>query len=361
MATLTFTNTADFVALNNCSINDAVLPGLFNFSADDSGTGIDEATLQNAANATTLDVSTNAGSLTVTPNTNASQIGPDTTYSAPLARFPSAFGATDFDVRAPITWTGETSVHTNAKPHKQQYYENAVDNGDITGWTTDTSLPAVRYYSQAIVTKNRVYLLGGSSAGSITSAVYTAPINSDGTLGAWSTGTSLPNVLADSQAIVTKDRVYLLGGNLSGSSVVNVYTAPLNSDGTLGAWTTGPSLPGVLRLSSAVVTKNRVYLLGGFTSTTVSTVYTAPINSDGTLGTWSTGTSLPGAFLNSQAVVTKDRIYLLGGNHGSGQVSTVYYAPVNSDGTLGTWATGTSLPGALADSQAFVTGGKSTG
>ena len=29
-------------------------------------------------------------------------------------------------------------------------------------------------------------------------------------------------------------------------------------------------------------------------------------------------------------------------------VSTVYTAPINADGTLGTWTTGTSLPGALA-------------
>jgi hypothetical protein len=72
-----------------------------------------------------------------------------------------------------------------------------------------------------------------------------------------------------------------------------------------------------------------VYLLGGYNgSAYVSTVYTAPINSDGTLGTWTTGTSLPGALSHSQAIVTKNRVYLLGGYNGSAYVSTVYTAPI---------------------------------
>jgi hypothetical protein len=72
-----------------------------------------------------------------------------------------------------------------------------------------------------------------------------------------------------------------------------------------------------------------VYLLGGYNgSGWVSTVYTAPINSDGSLGTWTTGTSLPGVLGYSQAIVTKNRVYLLGGYNGSAYVSTVYTAPI---------------------------------
>ena len=241
----------------------------------------------------------------------------------------------------------------NAKPWKQQYDFNFEDNGDITGWTTGTSLPGELSLSQAIVTNNRVYLLGGSTSSGAVSTVYTAPINSDGTLGTWTTGTSLPEAMYASQAIVTNNRVYLLGGFTGSAAVSTVYTAPINSDGTLGTWTTGTSLPGVVSHSQAIVTNNRVYLLGGHDAD--STVYTAPINSDGTLGTWTTGTSLPGELSLSQAIVTNNRVYLLGGSTSSGAVSTVYTAPINSDGTLGAWTTGTSLPEALFYSQAIVT------
>ena len=242
------------------------------------------------------------------------------------------------------------------QPWRQQYEFNTTQTGDIAGWTTGTSLPGTLGASQAVVTKNRVYLMSGHNGSAYVSTVYTAPINADGTLGAWTTGTALPGALGASQAIVTKNRVCLLGGWTGSAYVSTVYTAPINADGTLGAWTTGTSLPGALGASQAIVTKNRVYLLGGYnTPSYVATVYTAPINADGTLGAWTTGTSLPGVLGASQAVVTKNRVYLLGGNNGSSWVSTVYTAPINADGTLGAWTTGTSLPGVLGYSQAVVT------
>ncbi len=244
------------------------------------------------------------------------------------------------------------SMHPGSgKPWKQQYEINSTQSTDITGWTTGTNLPGTLYHSQAIVTKNRVYLLGGSVGDGIESTVYTAPINEDGTLGTWTTGTDLPEPLAGSQAIVTTDRVYLLGGNTYSSTV---YTAPINEDGTLGTWTTGTNLPKGLHGTLAIITKNRVYLLGGGTidAGQTSNVYTAPINEDGTLGTWNTGTSLPRVVAYSQAIVTKNRVYLM---CLSNSTSTVYTAPINEDGTLGTWTTGTSLPGGVAYSKAIVT------
>ena len=226
----------------------------------------------------------------------------------------------------------------------------------LGAWTTGTSLPASVSDSQAIVTNTHVYLLGGYNSGAYSSTVYTAPINTDGTLGAWTTGTSLPVTVACSQAIVTKTQAYLLGGHTDGAYSSTVYTAPINPDGTLGTWTTSASLPGSLAYSQAIVTKNRVHLLGGYVNgANSSVVLNAPINPDGTLGAWTTGASLPSAVYHSQAIVTKNRVYLLGGLVRAAYSSTVYTAPINTDGTLGAWTTTTSLPETVANSQAIVT------
>ena len=229
-------------------------------------------------------------------------------------------------------------------------------DGTLGTWTTGTSLPGPLCYSQAIVGKNKVYVLGGSSnAANMISSIYTASINSDGTLGSWVTETSLPVGFAYSQAIITNNRIHLIGGNNGSGHTGFVYTAVLNSDGSIGVWGTGTSLPGPLVAAQAIVTKNRVYVCGGSNGTYTSLVYTAPINVDGTLGTWTTGTSLPGILGWSQSFVTKDRAYLLGGTtNGNNAVSTVYTAPINVDGTLGTWTTGTSLPAILYYTQAIV-------
>jgi N-acetylneuraminic acid mutarotase len=233
-------------------------------------------------------------------------------------------------------------------------------DGTLGSWIEDISLPGALGLSQAIVTKNRVHLIGGvNSSNTASSIVYTAAINADGTLGAWGTGTSLPGTLCTTQAIIIKNNVYLLGG-ATGDSTINtsvVYIAPINSDGTLGAWVTYTSLPEPIRALTAIVTKNRVYICGGTNSsvTAVSTVYTAVINSDGTLGTWITSTSLPSTLAIPQTIVTKNRVYLLGGQDTINNVSTVYSAPINTDGTLGTWEVGTSLPVSVRTTQVIVT------
>jgi N-acetylneuraminic acid mutarotase len=191
--------------------------------------------------------------------------------------------------------------------------------------------------SQAIVTKNRVYMIGGSNGTSFISTVYYATINADGTLGTWLTGTDIPTALAFAQAIITKNKVYLIGGGTTVMDSSTVYVASINSDGTLGAWTTGPTLPGKVSHHQCAVTKNRVYVLGGWNSTTLSTIYSSLISEDGTLGSWVTETSLPVGLVNSSIVVFKNTLYLIGSGTSTLQssFSTVYTAPINSDGTLG--------------------------
>ena len=219
-------------------------------------------------------------------------------------------------------------------------------------------MPGILSNSQAIVTKNRVYLLGGNiSNGVSTNIVYTAPINSDGTLGTWTTDVSLPLAIHAAQAVVTKNRVYLLSGINNTTYITTIYTAPINTDGTLGSWTTSGNIPGVLTSSQIAVTNNRIYLIGGYNGTTfVSAIYTAPINTDGTLGTWTTDTSLPSVLSHSESIVTKNKVYIFGGAiAGNTGTTTVYTAPINADGTLGPWTTGTALPSNLYLSQAIVT------
>jgi len=218
------------------------------------------------------------------------------------------------------------------------------------------------YASQAIVTKSRVYLLGGKGS-SVTNKIYYADINSDGTLGAWQTDTNtLPEALSHSQAIVTKSRVYLLGG-YNGSVYINkIYYADINSDGTLGAWQTDTNtLPDNLVVSQAIVTKSRVYLLGGYNGSSVTNkIYYTDIDNSGYLGSWTTDSNtLPDNLEYSQAIVTKSRVYLLGAaqTHFLHDVTNkIYYADIDSSGYLGSWTTDSNtLPDNLAASQAIVT------
>ena len=241
------------------------------------------------------------------------------------------------------------------QPWRQQYSFNKA-NSTISAWVANTPLPISISSSHVIVTNNRVYLLG-RWLNNTTSTVYTAPINPNGTLGAWVTSTPLPIALWGAQAIVTNNRVYLLGGYDGATYLSTVYTAPINANGTLGAWVTGAPLPIVIYAAQTIVTNNRVYLLGGRNGVTyLSTVYTATINTNGTLGTWVNSTPLPGSVSSSQAIVTNNRVYLLGGYVNGIEISTVYTTSINPDGTLGAWVINTSiLPTTLSATQAIIT------
>lgn len=247
----------------------------------------------------------------------------------------------------------------SGQPWKNQYQINQTQLGDITGWANGTSLPGATGHHSCFVTKNRVYIVGGFYGGSnVGSTVYTAPINGDGTLGTWATGTAYPTVIAGAAPLVYKNRVYLLGGSTNGNNAISsIYTAPINADGTIGSWTLNSSaLPVGLNSHQAVIIKNNIWVIGGHNgSAYTSGTYVAPINSDGSIGTWVAGNTLPFVVANHQIAVTLNRIYLITG-YSSASHTGIATASVNSDGSIGTWSLyGTSLPAGMSHTQMVVT------
>lgn len=257
-----------------------------------------------------------------------------------------------------ITYSGLYAIISNiytkliragsGQPWKKQNEFSSEES--IASWVTGTSVVATKG-AQVVVTKNRAFLLGGQNGSGVNqNQVYSAPINADGTLGTWSSSTALSGATAYSQAIVTKNKIHLLGG----LSVTAIRSATINADGTLGTWSDTQNLPENFGASSALVTKNRVYLLGGWTSTYSATVYTAPIDSNGNIGTWAAGTPLPEPIAYAQSLNTKDWVYLVGGSNASGPINKIFRAPINADGTIGTWALYGTLPTTIQMAQLVV-------
>lgn len=229
------------------------------------------------------------------------------------------------------------------QPWRRQYEFNKNPNGDLI-FTATTSLPDTLGMSQAVVTKNRVYLLGGFNANTgSTTTTYTAAINTDGTLGAWSTTTPIPVPMYMAQAVVVKNRVYFIGGSGPTNAV---YYAPINADGTLGTWVAANSMPAYIGRLAVLVTKNRIYVFGGVNSTVgyTSDCYTAPVSNNGDIGTWTATNSLPGPLGSTQVVVIKNKVHLIGGYTGTVWAPNSYVADINADGTVGTWSVGGVLP-----------------
>lgn len=240
---------------------------------------------------------------------------------------------------------------TNGEPWVQQYAFNTTQSGDISVWSSVAGLPIAPSYGSAVVTKNRSYIFKGSS-------VYTAPIDGSGVIGVWGTATSLPGILVNSSCVfTTKNRIYIAGGIDAGSNVVStVYTATISDDGIIGVWSIGPSLPGNRYAGSVVITRDKVYFLGGrvggWSESETNTTFVASIDDDGVVGAWSSGPSLLYASAWGAVAVTLNRVYRFGGYPNTQKVCT---ATFSDDGVLSDWSAASDLPIGFQLTNAVVT------
>jgi hypothetical protein len=215
--------------------------------------------------------------------------------------------------------------------------------GNVGAWQTTTSLPVSRLSQTASVAYNHfAYLVGGVAGSSFTSTVYYAALNTDGSVGSWQTASnSLPTSLNNESAIAYNGYLYVLGGDANSGLLDSVYYARLNSDGSVGSWQTDNSLPADVANGAAVEANGDVYLIGGDNTGTLSSVYYAKLNSDGSVGAWQTaGNSLPAASEYATAVANNGYIYVVDGASGNPLV----YAKANSDGSVGAWQTASNSP-----------------
>jgi hypothetical protein len=252
-------------------------------------------------------------------------------------------------------------------------------------WTTTMALPTAMTGLRAVAVPGTsspspsafAIVTGGFNGTANTTTVWANNLNADGTVGSttnttWATITAnpLPTTLAhhamaeadDTNSLVPVGNrfIYVLGGqvNLTDVGGTNtVYMASVDATaGTVGTWTAlTNTLPQPLLGLSATVHNGFLYVAGGLntTATPVTAVYSAPVNSDGTIGTWTTATNaLPTARAFGTMFVYGGIIYFIDGDpnasilpndQGVGDTLTYYASAVR--GKVGTWTlNGNSTP-----------------
>ena len=244
---------------------------------------------------------------------------------------------------------------------------HAATAGSVDAWQTGTALPTAGFSNSTAATYNGyAYVLGGASSGNPLDTVYYASLSSsDGSVGSWSSATSLPVPLVGSTAVEYGGHIFVFGGETTGLTAVNtVYSAPINSDGTLGSWSTQTHLPIALSYGGSTIVNGYVYIVGGFdgSNSNLDTVYYAKLNTDGTLGSsWTLSPNTTSLTSYSSVISYNGYIYKLGGNYGNG----ANYAHVNSDGSTGAWSALPDLPmdieatsGTVANGYVYLVGGQ---
>ncbi len=247
---------------------------------------------------------------------------------------------------------GLTDGMTNA----DRVYRAPVNtDGTLGSWTwinDGNLLPSPVLQAPMLVYGGYIYSISGwnSSTNTYTSAVQYAKINSDGSIGTWTTGPNLSITFDGGGYASYGDKIYLISGEHNGSLSKNVYylTARSGGGGTTSAWTaSGNTMATGRRSHGSAIYNGYLYALGGMISVSDRTdsIEYAKINDDGSVGSWNTTTSLPSARAGMGTVAYAGRMYIFGGKTSSVSITdSVYSAPINTNGTLGSWTSQANLP-----------------
>jgi len=245
-----------------------------------------------------------------------------------------------------------------------QINTHALTGGSTATWqATSTATLTGRFGSGYVAYNGFAYVLGGMSNATtpITSVQY-APININGTVGAWTTTTPLPTARGYGMVATYNGYIYVYGGYTSGTSALNsVIYAKINTDGSLSSsWQTASSTmaTAVCRAGGAIY-NGYIYAIGGQTGTTTSgcddggtptlvgTVQYAQILANGDVGTWTTSSNTFTARMSVGVAAYNGYLYMVGGtlNGGTTNLTNTMYAAINDDGSLRSWVTAaTTLP-----------------
>lgn len=139
------------------------------------------------------------------------------------------------------------------------------DDGTLAGWTSTTRLPAAWGGMGLAAQGNSLYVVCGSTGGSATNRVLRATILADGSLGAWSDTSPLTGAAREyNAAFAMKGRVYVIGGENAGQPIREASSAPVQADGSLGAWAAEPPLLAARWSPAATAWNGCLYAFGGY-------------------------------------------------------------------------------------------------
>ena len=216
--------------------------------------------------------------------------------------------------------------------------QNGIFSPSLINWTATTPLPQALQALGAVFVPiedgttpaNYVFVAGGADTSAApVRRVLRAVVDQNGALqGSWSEMTTLPEArayhalvaatpfTAPIDTLTSGGFLYVLGGldSLAAPSAA-VWVAPVGLDGSLGAWQSTTALPAPLRSPSAVIFAGSVYLTGGANAQGMAQTATwrAPVNPDGSLGTWQSLAPLPLAASHSALVSFGPFLYAVGG------------------------------------------------
>lgn len=179
-------------------------------------------------------------------------------------------------------------------------------------WESAAPMTTPRDGLTAVAIGGHIYALGGYNGQARLNTVERASVNPDGSLASWQSESSMTQSRYQSAAVAFNDRIYVLGGL---NSLFSVEQAEVRQDGSLGEWQPGTPMTTPRAGLGAFVLGGHLAALGGYDSSTnwFASVEQAPLNTDGSWGAWQAASTMSQSRVYMATVTVGGRIYALGG------------------------------------------------
>ncbi len=181
-----------------------------------------------------------------------------------------------------------------------------------------------RWYHASVIVGDMLYIMGGRDQSGVLDSIEHATILPNGDLSGFTEDTiklSSPRLVPTVAAL--GNRIYVIGGgvNVAGDPLSTVDIFSRSTDGKLTLIEPGTIPLNTARwAASSLFFDNRLFLLGGIATGSLSSVEWAQINDDGTLGGWSTSSARKPAFPplgmgrnEGNAIIVQNQIYVFSG------------------------------------------------
>lgn len=202
-------------------------------------------------------------------------------------------------------------------------------------WSSLPPMPLALYGSSTASFAGTIYLIGGRDQ----NGVYPGSMAYDPNTSQWRSLAAKPTPVAETDAAIIQEKVYVPGGiNNDGKAVRNLEAYDIQTD----SWESLAPLPNPISRAAVVAFEGKLYVIGGWNNGIYSDkIYIYNIEDD----QWIAGPHLPSPRASTAATVMEGFIIIAGGENQDGLLSEVIkYFPYRETTSTTPFEFGPSLP-----------------
>jgi N-acetylneuraminic acid mutarotase len=158
------------------------------------------------------------------------------------------------------------------------YQATIKDDGTLSSWKILPNFPIKLSHGTPLLIKDKVYIIQAYNDSTYGSKICYITYDSNGDIDKWVYISDMPDNIHNSAIVYTDNYVFSISGyDISNGRYINtIYRVPILDNGYLGEWIKINDAPNTIIDAQAVITSNKIYLIGGYDGKNfLNTVYSA--------------------------------------------------------------------------------------